>query len=287
LERRDFLKNSSTAIFSTLMPSTLLRKKNKIGLNLFLLQALMKTSTAKTLADVAKVGYKDVESVGYSNGLFYGEKPAILRRFLINEGLTMNSGHIQLGSDYSDEKGTIYNDWERAIADAATVGQSYMVLGWIAPEFRRNLNDYKKLAHQLNKCGEECQKYGIKLLYHNHDFEFTTMETLMPYNVLMRYTEADFVGFELDTYWASKADVKLSAIIEANKDRFPIIQLADMSKTPDKECIELGKGSLDVKNVLALLDMAGTKRIYLGQNISENPLASIETNLKYLRQIKY
>jgi sugar phosphate isomerase/epimerase len=268
-----------------MMPDIELKKKKKIGLNLFVLQDLMRTSVAKTLADVARIGYTDLESTGYFNGLFYNEKPTNFRRFLINEGLTMRSGHIQLGSEYSEDKGTIYRDWERAIADAAAVGQSYMVLGWIAPEFRRNINDYKKLAHQLNICGEECQKYGIKLLYHNHDFEFEKQETLVPYEILMRYTESDLVGFQLDTYWMLKAGVNVATIIGEHKGRFPLMHLTDIDRTPEKNCIELGKGTLDLKNILALQKDAGTERFYVGQEISTKPLETIETNLKYLRQM--
>ncbi len=285
MKRRDFLKDTTMSLCAMAMPELDFKRKSKIGLNLFVLQDLMRASVEKTLADITKVGYKDIESTGYFDGLFYNQKPANFRRFLINEGLTMRSGHIQLGSEYSEDKGTIYNDWERAIADAAAVGQSYMVLGWIAPEFRRNINDYKKLAHQLNICGEECQKYGIKLLYRNHDFEFVKQETLEPYEILMRYTEPDFVGFELDTYWMLKADVRIASTIEKYKGRFPLIHLADIDHTPEKNSIELGKGSLDIKGILALQKMAGTERFYVGQEISKKPLESIETNLKYLRQI--
>jgi len=90
---------------------------------------------------------------------------------------------------------------------AAMIGQKYLICGWLAPEERATLDDYKAIAELFNKCGEVSQKYGIKTGFHNHDFEFETIDGVTPYDLLLSETDADKVCFELDHYWTRKAGV--------------------------------------------------------------------------------
>ena len=286
MQRKDFICQASlSALAMSAVPDFLFKSKKKIGLQLYSVQNAMELKTEETLAQIAKIGYNDLESSAYTEGLFYRKKPAAFRKMLISEGLTMSSGHIKLGSDYDKEKGTMYNEWERAIADAMAVGQSYLVLGWVPPEYRRNINDYKRLAHQLNICGELCQKYGVKMVYHNHDFEFQVSETLVPYDILLRYTETDLVAFELDLYWATKGGVNPIKIIEKNLNRFPLLTLKDMDKTPERNAEVLGKGSVDFTTILSYQKQAGVKRLFIEQEPTTDSMKNIETSFKYLRQI--
>jgi hypothetical protein len=47
--------------------------------------------------------------------------------------------------------------------------------GW-KKAYRNKADNYKIIAERLNKAGEIAKKGGSKLAYHNHDFEFATVD---------------------------------------------------------------------------------------------------------------
>ena len=85
------------------------------------------------------------------------------------------------------QKGTMLNDWDKAVDDAAEVGFKYMVCAYFAESERGDLDHYKKVAEELNNAGERCKKSGIQLCYHNHNFEFVKQGDQYPYDILMRH----------------------------------------------------------------------------------------------------
>jgi hypothetical protein len=52
----------------------------------------------------------------------------------------------------------------------------------------------------INKVGELCKTGGLKLAYHNHDFEFTKFGSTNGYEILLNETDKT-VDFEMDLYW--------------------------------------------------------------------------------------
>ena len=102
---------------------------------------------------------------------------------LVRNRLRAPSGHYKYGL-FHDFNGTIRNGWEKAIEDAKRMGHRYMTLAYLEPEERKNLDRYKRLAEWLNMAGQQCQAAGIQLCYHNHDFEFQSLEGEIPYDIL-------------------------------------------------------------------------------------------------------
>jgi hypothetical protein len=49
--------------------------------------------------------------------------------------------------------------------------------------------------------GELCKAGGLKLAYHNHDFEFTKFGSTNGYEILLNETDKTLVDFEMDLYW--------------------------------------------------------------------------------------
>jgi sugar phosphate isomerase/epimerase len=49
--------------------------------------------------------------------------------------------------------------------------------------------------------GELCKTGGLKLAYHNHDFEFTKFGSTNGYEILLNETDKTLVDFEMDLYW--------------------------------------------------------------------------------------
>jgi sugar phosphate isomerase/epimerase len=149
--RRSFVKAS--AIFSAgilASPKLLAFNKKYIGLQLYTVRDHMLTDPAATLAKVAQLGYNSVEGATYTgNEQFYGMEAADFSRLLKQNGLVMPSSHYRLGEELvsgSQQKGTLLNDWNKAVDDAATIGLKYMVCAYLADTERGTLEHYKKVA---------------------------------------------------------------------------------------------------------------------------------------------
>src|SRR5437588_3107540 len=169
--RRSFLKTSALLSAGVLVaPKLFAYDKKYIGLQLYTVRDHMGKDVAGTLARVASIGYNSVEGT-YGGGKYFGQEPAAFAALLKQNGLIMPSAHYLLGEDMKGP-GTILNGWDKAVDDAAAVGQKYMVCAWLSPKERGTLDHYKQLAEDFNKAGETCKKAGIQFCYHNHDFEF-------------------------------------------------------------------------------------------------------------------
>ena len=145
--------------------------------------------------------------------------------------------------------GTILTGWDKAVEDAATLGQKYMVVAYLMPEERKSLDDYKKIAADLNKAGETCKKAGIQLCYHNHDFEFQAMEGTLPFDILMSQTDSKLIKVELDLYWAVKANHQPLDLFKKYPKRIELWHVKDMDNTDKKFFTEVGSGTIDFTSI--------------------------------------
>jgi len=282
--RRSFLKTSALLSAGILVaPKLFAYDKKYIGLQLYTVRNAMAKDVPGTLAKVAQIGYTSVEA-SYGDGKYYGLNPQAFAALLKQNGLIMPSSHYLLG-EASKGKGTILNDWDKAVEDAASVGQKYMVCAWLAPSERGNLDHYKKLAEDFNKAGETCKKAGIQFCYHNHDFEFIQEDGKYPYEALLENTDKNLVKMEIDLYWLTKANQDPIALIEKHPGRFPLWHTKDMDKTEKKMFTEVGNGIIDFKKIFAHANKAGLKYFFVEQDICPgDPFDSITQSITYIKK---
>lgn len=286
MNRRNFLFNAfSILTLPERMPSVAaLVKKKKIGLQLYTVRNEMLASPENTLASVAQIGYKYVESAAYSDGKIYGIAPRDFKRILFNEGLLMPSGFIQTGQEDPSMKGTLINQLERAIEDAMMMGQVYLGISWLAPFERKTVDDYKKLAEKFNRAGELCKKFGLQFFYHNHDFEFTPLQGIIPYDLLLRECDDELVKMELDLYWLTKAGKKAQEYFVKHPQRFPLWHIKDMASDDSKSFTEVGNGTINFGSIFENQKEAGLKYFFVEQDFCtpKQPLESIKMSFDYL-----
>lgn len=286
--RRTFIKNTLAAAPSLLSsPDSLfdLRRKKHIGLQLYTVRDEMKISPEKTLAAIAKIGYREVECAGYEDGLTYGMRPSAFRKLLIKEGLRMKSGLINTGRQDPAKKGSLINDFERLIDDSMTMGQEYIICSYLHDFERKTLDNYKKNAELFNKCGEICQKKGIQFGYHNHDFEFEAINDIIPYDLLLRECDDEFVKMEMDFYWITKAGKSPFDYFTKYPGRFPLWHIKDMGGAT-KSFTEVGNGIINYARIFAAREEAGMKHFYIEQdNCSpRKPLDSAKISFDYIKR---
>jgi len=262
--------------------------KKYIGLQLYTVRDAMGHDPVDTLAKVAKIGYTSVEGATYTGiEKFYGMDPLTFAKVLKDNGLIMPSSHYRLGEeqvDGSSQKGTLLNDWQRAVDDAATVGIKYMVCAYLSTAERGNLDHYKKIGEDFNTAGEICKKSGIQLCYHNHDFEFEKQDNKFPYEILLANSDKDLVKMEMDLYWVTKANQDPIALIEEHPGRFPLWHIKDMDKTSKRMFTEVGNGIIDFKKIFKYANKAGLKYFFVEQDSCPgSPFDSITQSISYIK----
>lgn len=246
----------------------------KVGLQLYTVRRELQKDFEGTLAQVAGIGYKEVEFAGY-----YDRTPQQVKAILDKNNLTAPSAHVPLQQ--------MSQNVDKAIEAAHVIGHRYLVLPYLTAEQRKTLDDYKRVIEVLNKAGEACQKAGIQLAYHNHDFEFPPMDGVVPFDLMLKETNAKLVKIELDLYWITKAGQSPAQYFAAHPGRFVLVHVKDMDNTPKKFFTEVGRGVIDYKQLLPQAKKAGVKHFFVEQDeCPGSPLDSIKISYDYLSGLR-
>jgi sugar phosphate isomerase/epimerase len=286
MNRRKFLGQGAlltTGIIA--MPKLMFAKANqKYGLQLYSLREQLPKDAKGVIAKVAAAGYKQVETFGYSKEHgFWGLSAAEFKKLLSTNGLTTPSGHY--GMDSFLKSGNI-SEIDDAIEAATILEQGYVTIPYISPDLRQNANDIKSLTNWVNVAAKRVQNAGLKLGYHNHNFEFEPVEGSMLMDVLLKNTDPDLVDFEMDLYWVVRAGQDPVKWIENYPGRFKLIHVKDMDKTDPKLNTEVGSGSIDFQEIFAVTKSEDVKYYIVEQeNYKIDPYASIAQSNKYLREV--
>lgn len=281
--RRHFIKQSSFLTAGFLLDKEeMFTKRNPVGVQLYTLRNEMAKDPRGTLEKVAKLGFKQVETFSYSNRKWFGFTPTEFAGILKNIGLRTPSGHVFSGGLFLRDNWQ--DDWKAAVEDAKTLGQQFIVIPWLEEENRKAEN-YKKIADGLNRAGEIAKQASLTVAYHNHDFEFETVNGTTGFDTLANGTDQKLVCFELDIYWAVKANRAPLKLFEQYPKRFPLWHVKDMDKTEKKFFTEVGNGVIDFSAIFKDENESGMKYFFVEQDECPGPpLASIEKSIKYLQQ---
>lgn len=282
--RRNFIINTGLAATAVLaMPSlAFTMDKKEIGLQLYTLRDEISKDVKATLEKVAAAGFTTVETYGFSiKDQFWGLSPIELKKILDQNGLKAVSGHYNLGSFLADGNTTE----PKAAIEAATILKSdYLTIPWVDEPFRQNISDYKVIAARLNEAAKMCQKAGLKLAYHNHDFEFQKHDGVTGYEILLKETDKDLVYFELDLYWVVRSGNDPVQLFTANPKRFKMWHVKDMDKLNPALNAEIGSGSIDFKTIFKQAKQSGLKHFFVEQENNYNPdsFESIKTSCAFI-----
>ncbi len=275
VDRRTFLQSLSVVAVAASIPVRLLgdeEHKPSIGLQMYTVRRQLGKDFEGTLRKVKALGIRDVEFENY-----FGKEPGAVRKILDSTGLASSSAHISTA--------TLRDELEKACEAALILGQKYLIVGWLPPDERKSLDDYKRLIEHLNRGSEICRKAGIELGYHNHDFEFTELDGKIPYHMIL--TQTGDLTLELDVYWATKAGRDPLNMLKAHPGRFRLFHLKDMA-AETRDFTEVGSGVIDFKAILAQASASGVERCFVEQDETPgDPFASVNKSLVYLRSIGY
>lgn len=282
--RRNFIINASMATATVcLIPSfAFSSNKKRIGLQLYTLRDELPKDVKGTLEKVAQAGYTEVELYGFSiKDQFWGLSAQELKKLLDANGLRAVSGHYGLGTYLFDGNTT---ELEAAIKVAKVLESEYITVPWLDETLRKSADDYIKIALLLNKAGKICKESGLKLAYHNHDFEFKKYGDTTAYEILLKETDRDLVYFEMDLYWMTYSKIDSIEMFKQNQGRFTMWHVKDMDKNNQALNAEIGSGRIDFKSIFAEAKRSGMKHFFVEQetNYKPNEIQSIKTSYEFI-----
>ncbi|WP_431294249.1 sugar phosphate isomerase/epimerase family protein [Pedobacter sp. P26] len=286
ISRRSFILNSSMAAAAALLaPSfAFAADKKAVGLQLYSLRDELPKDVKGTIAKVAKAGFKEVETYGFSiKDQFWGLTPKEFKALLDANGLKAPSGHYGLGTYLADGNTT---ELKAAIAAAKVLGSEYVTIPWLEGSIRKNADDYKKIAARINEAGKLTKAAGIRLAYHNHNFEFEKQGDTTGYEILLKGTDKKLVDFELDLYWVVRSGNDPIKLFKENPGRFTMWHVKDMDKANPALNAEVGTGSINFKPIFAQAKLSGMKHFFVEHetNYKPNPMGSVAASCAYIKK---
>jgi sugar phosphate isomerase/epimerase len=297
--RRTFLKSGAmVALGAAILPRSAFASGSQevvVGLQLYSVRDDMMKDPRGSLKKLADMGYKVVEHAGYADGKFYGFAPSEFKKILGDLGLKMYSGHVEFGMQVWDTSKKDFTDaWKQTVEDAAFMGQKFVLTPALEENAQKDYDTLLKVIDLWNKCGELCQKHGMKFGYHD-DFEGDTMlHNMKLYDIIMKYADPKLTIQQFDiANLYNAAGTNPMDIIKKYPGRFPSLHVKDVLKEKNQhnshDSTILGKGVLNVKDVLALAVKSGSWLMIIEQESyqNESPMDCVKDDLAAMKKWGY
>ena len=164
-----------------------------------------------------------------------------------------------------------------SLADANTLGSRYIVhpffgINFGTGEVVRTTAPWRAFARDLNRAGRMARDAGIKLGYHNHNWEFfrlTDDPSRTAYDVLTDTTDPDLVHLELDLFWATRGARDPVDLFKENRGRVLQYHVKDMNQAGS--FADPGQGLLDFARIFRHSDEAGVREYIVERDDAGSP----------------
>ena len=188
-----------------------------IGAQLYSLLKTNQKRSLEVLRQMSEIGFECVELMGTDMG---GMTTAEYRKYIDDLHLKAISSHnLTSEADFSwaREMGITHSDIRADLGDG-----SYDAV--------------MRACEEMNRQGAERAKYGIHAVLHNHSQEFRKVtgregEEDRIYDVLLKNTDPQYVGFELDCGWCAFSGCDPTEYVKKYPGRFPLVHVKEAVRT--------------------------------------------------------
>jgi sugar phosphate isomerase/epimerase len=297
--RRNFIRNTALVVAgSTLLPTDLFaspKKIERLGVQLYSVREAMSKDPKGSLKKLSDMGYRHVEHANYIDRKFYGFSPKEFKKILDDLALQMPSGHtVMTEHDWDTTKNDFTDKWKYTIEDAAKVGQRYVISPWLDESLRKDTEKLKWFLDLFNKCGELCQKNGMKFGYHNHNFEFSTkMGDGTLYDFILANTDPKLVAQQMDMGNMLGAGGIAMDLLKKYPGRFELMHVKDEIKSTTGQGMDgydstiLGTGVMPVKEIVKeARKSGGTSQFIIEQESyqGKDPFDCVKIDLQTMKK---
>lgn len=268
--------------------------KFPIALQLYSVRQEMGTDFEGTLKKVKEMGYDGVEFAG-----LYGKSAKEVKDICEKIGLNPISAHVPFVDMVNDPD--LLNVY-------AEIGCKFVVIPYLTEEYRPGNKKFQEVIDGAKILGAKANSLGMKLAYHNHDFEFIKINGEYALDILYREVSADLLETELDMCWVNVGGEEPSEYLSKYSGRANILHIKDFvgSKSENMYALigideddekdtkgkfefrPIGMGVQDFPKILKTAQDAGVKWVVVEQDsptLNLTPLESAKKSIDYLKSL--
>jgi len=238
-----------------------------ISLQLYTLREAAAKDFPGVLRAVADIGYKGVEFAGLQ-----GHEPKEIRKLLDDLGLQVSSSHTGLPTA----------DNVQHLADTElTLGNKRVISGF-GPDDFKTVDACKAAAAKFQQAAALVKPHGMTFGFHNHWWEFFTVDGKRVYDILM--TEAPDAFSELDVYWCAFGKADPVKVTSQYKSRLPVLHIKDgMLEEGSHVHTAVGSGKLDMPAIIRAADPNVLQWVIVElDNCATDMLEAVKQSYRYL-----
>ena len=262
-----------------------------VALQLYTVRDELQKDFVGTLRAVKEMGYTGVEFAG-----LYGHSPAEIHSILYILGLTPVSAHVPLVEMLADP--------DKAFADYREIGCKYVAVPYLNDDLRPGTPKFPQTLADIERLGTISARFGLTMLYHNHDFEFVKIDGKYGLDIMYDSIPASALQTELDTCWVNVGGEDPSAYLRKYAGRAPVVHLKDFYGEKNENMYELigiekkaptrpanfefrpvGYGKQSMPDILSAAEEAGAKWVVVEQDrpsMGRTPLECARLSRAYL-----
>lgn len=248
--------------------------KLPIALQLYSVRDIAEQEPEKILREIKSYGYDGVELSG-----FYGKTPAEMASLLADIGLIPVSAHV--GIDLMRQ------DMEKVIDDYKAIGCEYIAVPWIAEADCPGKENWENTRRDITRFASLAHEKGMKLCYHNHDFEFEKVGDKYILDII--YEEIPSLLVEQDSCWVSVSGESPEEYLKKYKARTPLLHLKDYTgnkKDGSFQSRPNGYGVMNFKSVIAAAEDNGVEWLIVEQDepaMDKTSMECAKLSIEYLK----
>jgi len=265
-----------------------------IGLQLYSVRDILPKDYEGTLAQLAALGYREVEAAG-----FFGHSPSEVKRAMGHAGLQCVSAHYPLRD--------LLPKLDETIQFGKDLGLKYIVCASpmlkdptrvkdpSSREARESmtLDDWRWNAEQFNRIGERAHAAGIRFAYHNHTAECRSENGTVFYDELLRSTDPGKVTMEMDCGWVVVGGKNPVDYLTRYPTRFTMLHVKDFkmggaayTNSEPPPSTELGRGSIDYRPIFEAAKKAPLEHAFVEQEAFDMPpMEALKIDADYMHAL--
>ncbi|MDW8299910.1 MAG: sugar phosphate isomerase/epimerase [Anaerolineae bacterium] len=208
----------------------------ELALQLYTIREALQNDFEGALRRVAEIGFRAVETAG-----IYGGTPEQAARLFQSLGLRAIAAHVLL--PLGEQKNAVIEMLQAL--DIRT-----LVCPWQPPELFTGLDGIQRVCDLLNEAHADLQQYGIRLAFHNHEFECVPLPDGTIPLVYMTERLVPEITFEVDVYWVHVAGISVPELLTQLGERVTLLHVKDGSGNLGDPMVAVGDGVVDFSAIL-------------------------------------
>ena len=183
-----------------------------------------------------------------------------------------------------------------------------MVIPYLTPEYRPGNEKFGEVIEGAKKLGKIANALGMKLCYHNHDFEFVKIDGEYALDILYNEVSEELLETEIDTCWVNVGGESPADYVRKYAGRVNILHLKDFTgeksdnmyaligidedekkeETNKFEFRPVGYGKQDFIAILEAAKESGTKWVVVEQDepsMDKTRMECAKLSIEYLKSI--